>query len=273
MKVYKKTESNKQYHSDKEYISSSGLRMYLKSPLHYKHYVEHGEESNPAFVMGSLYHTAILEPEKLKLEYIRTIHRPDQSKGMTAKTNKEWRSGLEARGRHVVDEMTWETVQAMKKKLSESDDLVRLIDKGMNEHSYYIDGFEGVKVKTRPDKVTKHAVIDFKTTDNASVEGFTRTIFKYGYHIQAALYLDVLKQFESQDRQFVFVVQEKKEPYAYQLFRLDEEVIEYGRWKYLDLIEKHKKCLEEDKWGGYEQFNEESSKGVTTIKLPGWINY
>lgn len=266
-------ETNKEYHSKKDYISSSGLRMYQRSPEYYAYYLEHGEETNPAFVMGSLYHTAILEDTKLDEEYVLSSNRPDQVHGMTSKANKEWKSSCEAQGRTVVDEVTWNTIQEMKLKLRENPLMNKLMDKGINEESYYIDDFYGAKVKARPDKVTKYAVIDLKSTDNASTEGFTRTMFKYGYHIQAAFYLDILKEFDNTPRQFVFVAQEKKAPYSYQIFRLDDDVIEYGRWQYQDLLEKHKKCMSENRWGGYEQFNELSEAGVTTINLPYYINY
>lgn len=271
MQKFIKEESNKEYHADKSYISSSGLRMYLKSPAHYKHYELHGEDTNKAFVMGSLYHTALLEPEKLGDDYELAINRPEIDKGMTSKMNKEWKVWCEGQGRSVIDEETWKTIEAMKTRLRENEQIGKLIDKGMNERSYYIEDYKGVRVKVRPDKVTKHAIIDFKTTDNASTEGFTRTIFKYGYHIQAAMYLDVLKEFEGNNRQFVFVVQEKKEPYAYQLFRLSKEVIDYGRQECERLLEIHKECVEKNEWKGYEYFNEISEQGVQEIVLPSWI--
>lgn len=273
MKAFKLTESNKDYHANTEFISSSGLRLYLKSPEHYLHYIQNGQESKPAYVFGSFYHTSILEPEKLDEEYVREMMKPDQLHGMTAKANKEWRAYIEASGKSVIDEATAEKVEMMKEKLKTSPDLTKLVDKGINEESYYVEGFEGCKVKVRPDKVTANAIIDLKTTDNASTEGFTRTIFKYGYHIQAALYLDVLGQFDKKDRQFVFVAQEKTEPYSYQIFRLSDDIIEYGRWQYKDLLAKHKKCSDEMKWGGYESYNEISERGVTTINLPSWIQY
>lgn len=252
-----------------KYINSTGLRKYLKNPEAYKHYTLAGEDETPAKVFGAFYHTSVLEPAKIRAEYALEDQRPELDKGMTSKLNKEWKAGLK---KTLVSKSVATTVVGMKKKLTANPNLAGLIDKGMNEESYYVDDFKGIKVKVRPDKITKTAIMDLKTTTDASTDGFTRTIFKYGYHIQAALYLDVLKLFDPADRQFVFVAQEKDEPYSYQIFRLSNEVIEYGRYQYEELIELHKKCVRENKWGGYEIFNEQSEYGVQEIVLPHWIN-
>lgn len=268
LKMRKITESNKNYHANKEYISSSGLRKYKSCPEKYLAYINEGDIQTPSKVFGSLYHTLILEPEKLKEEYYTEDDRPEIEKSMASKHNSLWKKNLD---KPLLSNSMVIEAKAMKERLKGDERLKGLIDKGMNEVSYYSDDLEGVKVKIRPDKITKNAIIDLKTTTDASVEGFTRTVFKYGYHVQAALYLDVLKQFDPQDRQFVFVVQEKTAPYSFQLFRCDDEVIRYGREEYRELLKIHKECVEKNSWGGYETRNETSEYGVATIELPYWL--
>lgn len=261
-----KTENNKTYHDNIEYISCSALKQYLKSPAHYKAYIEEEREQTPALIFGSFYHLMILEPAKVKEEFITELDRPDKTKIMRAQMNKQWKENSD---KTYINMKDVGLVLDMKKVLNDNENLKYLINKGVNEVSYYLEDLEGVKVKCRPDKITENAIIDLKTCEDASVEGFTRQIFKYGYHIQAAMYLDILQQITGKERQFIFLAQEKKKPYAYQIFRVDNTILEQGRYEYKELLKLHKKCLERNEWLGYESFSD-SEYGVVDLTIPGW---
>lgn len=261
----KKIETNKAYHNTTEYISCSGLKEYLKSPAHYQAFLKEQPESK-ALTFGSYYHLLVLEPEKIKKEFATDGQRPDQTKGMTAKVNKEWKDSLTI---EYISEEDVQIAEDMKNQLEKNPNLKNLIGKGINEESYYLDDFEGVKVRCRPDKVTDNAIIDLKTCSDASTEGFLKQIFKYGYHIQAAFYSDILKQIDGKDRQFVFIAQEKKAPYAFQVFRVDHTILLQGRSEYKELLKVHKHCIETNTWGGYETYSE-SEYGVVELSIPAW---
>ena len=66
--------SNEDYHGDREFESSSSLKLFLFDPKsYYKKYVlqekEHDKEKT-AFIFGSYIHSCILEPAKTTSEFV-----------------------------------------------------------------------------------------------------------------------------------------------------------------------------------------------------------
>jgi exodeoxyribonuclease VIII len=105
--------------------------------------------------------------------------------------------------------------------------------------------------------------VDFKSTDNASKDAFSKSIANYGYARQAAYYLDLAKDSGLPHTEFVFVAVEKEPPYAVGIYQLDQESIQWGRKKYTDLLSLYIKCRDENHWPGYSQEPQ-------IISLPQW---
>jgi hypothetical protein len=90
---------------------------------------------------------------------------------------------------------------------------------------------EGMLLKGRVDIVAidQHGattIADVKTTEDASIEAFSKTIAQYGYAQQAAYYMDLLGA-----SHFVFIAVEKTAPYAVGVYCLDAASIAVGREK------------------------------------------
>lgn len=68
------TATNREYHSDKSYLSSSSFKLLLQSPAQF--HKEHNlgerkvEEEKEHFTAGSLLHTIVLEPHLVDTEYV-----------------------------------------------------------------------------------------------------------------------------------------------------------------------------------------------------------
>src|SRR5690606_1177382 len=139
---------------------------------------------------------------------------------------------------------------------------------GEIELSHYTE-LNGVKVKVRPDKLKKRACIDLKTTDDASPAGFARSCHEFGYHISAALYLDVLETFGGKPRKFMFIAQEKKWPYVAQVYVASDALLAQGRYEYTIALERYKEALENGA-KGYEIYAEPGMQGIITLDLPHW---
>jgi exodeoxyribonuclease VIII len=279
-----KKDSNEEYHSKKEFISCSGLKKIKKSPLHYRE-----EENNftEAKAFGSAYHTFILEPELFETEYyifddsaICSILIGEGAKSPRATKNyKDWYDSemRVANGRPTVDTVTYNMLIAMRDRLMRHRYVKSLLSKGEAEMSVYctIQIMTGqiIKVKIRPDynKKEKRIVSDLKSTKDASKEGFPKVCGEFDYHLQAALYSDIMNEIEGVDLgwDFFFIAQEKTKPFAFNIFESSPQFIAQGRYEYEQLLMLYAWCLENDTWPGYQCFTE-NRFGVNELNLPTW---
>jgi exodeoxyribonuclease VIII len=132
---------------------------------------------------------------------------------------------------------------------------------------YWKDLDTDVLCRGRIDWITESGhtpyIVDIKSTQNANPESFQRDVFKYGYHIQAAMYWDGLLTLGYSPDSFVFSAWEKRPPYATALYFMTDEVLEAGRNEYKKLLKVYAKCLETDNWPGY-------SNNIEPLILPEW---
>lgn len=143
-----------------------------------------------------------------------------------------------------------------------------LIGGGVSEKSIFCrDGFRWVRI--RPDLLyvrdSDVVCVDYKTCMDASADGFARNVYDYGYHQQAALYIDVLgKLYPGRDVTFLFVAQEKRAPYLYNIFELDPQDMELGRLLNGYALRIWESCVATEKWGSC------TSGRINSLSLPGW---
>lgn len=277
-------DSNEVYHSKKEYISCSGLKQIKKSPLHFK--LEEKKETE-AMTFGSAYHSYILEEELFNEEYhifdetaILNILIGEGSKSPRA-TNK-YKDWFEcemriANGKQTINNGTLNMLKAMKDRLTHHRYANTLITKGEAEMSVYceIELMTGqrVKVKIRPDykKDSKRIITDLKSAASAAVNNFPRAAADMNYHLQAALYSDIMEAVEGKGMgwDFFFIAQEKTLPYAFNIFQSSAQFLAQGRYEWEALIMLYAWCMENNKWPGYQGFTE-SRFGVNELNLPAY---
>lgn len=265
------SDSNEYYHSQSG-ISASGLKQVKKSPAHYK-YEE--IEQTPAMYFGSMYHAFVLENERFYKEYtvVDPSKRPDQKFGMSAIANKLWFETFD----NPITIETHEQLKAMREALFRHPYAKSLLTGGEVEHSYYCELDIGpekpLQVRFRPDNVkhNKRIVVDLKTAADASADGFKTAAAKHDYQIQAALYADLMELImdEPLGYQFFFVAQEKKVPYAFNIFEASPQFRSVGRYEYEILLMLYAYCLEADKWPGYQIFCQ-NKYSVNSLDLPPW---
>ncbi|MDZ4154211.1 PD-(D/E)XK nuclease-like domain-containing protein, partial [Methylicorpusculum sp.] len=58
--------SNAAYHKDQSSVSSSQLKLLLRSPLHFQQGLNEAHEETPAMRIGTAIHTALLEPDQFR---------------------------------------------------------------------------------------------------------------------------------------------------------------------------------------------------------------
>ena len=275
------------YYGLKDFISYSGLKNLKTSPAHYKQYKdEPAEVETDAMAFGSAYHTYILEPERFEAEYYvfddDAIYQVLIGEGFksprSTKQYKEWQeSEMRVIGdRKVIEKDNYKKIVDMKEKLMQHYYCRALLSKGEAEKSItgILHTTEGdINLKGRPDYIRpdKHFIIDLKTTFDASVDGFTRAAADGGYHIQAALYSDLMEMITNDGRgwSFYFIAQEKRKPYAFNIFEASAQFIGQGRYEYEQLLKLYNMCLKEGRWPGYHVFCQWKS-GNIELNLPPW---
>ncbi len=131
-----------------------------------------------------------------------------------------------------------------------------------------VDPDTGIEIKGQPDVclVDENIIVDLKTTGDASPGEFERSVLKYGYHIQAAFYIDMVKRkhclANEPEPKFLILALEKSPPYCVASYYLNDEFIEYGRSEYKRALEIYKNC--NGKFPGYGSKPKE-------LFLPNWL--
>lgn len=278
---------DRDYYSLEEFISYSGLKNLKKSPAHYRQYKDEPlDVETDAMAFGSAYHTFILEPEKFEQNYYvfddDAIYQVLIGEGFksprSTKQYKEWaESEMRLIGdRKTIEKSDFQKIKDMKDKLMSHYYCRALLSGGEAEYSITgtLQTSEGdINLKARPDyvKANKHFIIDLKTTFDASEDGFTRAAADNDYHIQAALYSDLMEMITGDSRgwSFFFIAQEKRKPYAFNIFEASPQFIGQGRYEYEQLLKLYKMCVDENRWPGYQVFREWKS-GNIELNLPKW---
>ena len=251
------------YHAD-EGISSSGISLILDCPKRYWQEYLSGKPTDrkgKQYDIGQAMHTAILEPAKLQDRF----YFASESFDLRTKAGKEAFTRVEAEAGHRTIlrgadcEMILDMEAAVKNHpLWEKVELA----KGNIEHSIYWDGgIYKTRLRARPDFYNENIIIDLKTTE--SIASFSKSVYSYGYHRQAAMQLDGLESIDGKKRHFAFFVIEKKAPYLTACFTLDDEALELGRKEYLEGAATYSECQRYNVWPGYEQ-------KIQLLSLPKW---
>ena len=95
---------------------------------------------------------------------------------------------------------------------------------------------------------------------------FGRAAAAYGYHMQAAWYLDLWRDLGADVEAFAFIVQEKTPPYLVEVVELDEDALDLGRRRNARALEIYRDCRASGVWPGYSGRDDQS----TTVDLPPW---
>ena len=274
MKAQIKKETIQDYLAKVEYISSHGLMNILRSPFHYKKLLERKKPPSKSMIIGSAFHSLLLEP-KVFAEQYAVFCKPEADKTMSSKANKEgferlktgnpYKTILIEDDANVIIQMADEV-----NKVKGAKDLLNL--KGNVEESIYLE-VDKIKIKIRPDKYTENgALIDVKTTKNAHPDAFRRDCLTYHYDLQLAFYADMLKEVTGTEYKDLFIIAvENNYPYACQVYSCSETgFIDIGRGRYQKAMEIYKECLKSGKYPGYEKLAN-NDYGIYDLSLPDWF--
>lgn len=247
-------------------LSSTGARTLISEcPAAYRYGVQ---EPKTEFEIGNAAHLLCLQPEDFAAHVVE-IEQDDYR----TKDARAARDEARAAGKIPLLPAQATMVRAMRNAIMADPVGSLAFRNGKPEQSlFWRDPEFGIWCKTRPDWLPDHRryLVDIKTTTCAAPAAFTKAIASYGYHQQAAWYLDGVEAvFGVRPERFAFVAVEKKEPYLVSTFWLDEEAIGWGRILNRKARGLFAWCLRNDTWPGYRP-DPVGAPGAFTASLPSW---
>lgn len=146
----------------------------------------------------------------------------------------------------------------------------RLVESSMKQESAFAkDPNTGLMRKVRPDMRAEDngrriVLADLKSTfrGGAATSAWIQHCARMNYHIQDSYYSDVYRDLWEAPY-FVFVVVERKPPYAVRLFQLDVDGKKFAREEYSSALQQFRKCQETGVWPAYDE-------EIRVVSLPNW---
>ncbi len=219
--VIEKLRDDEHYYGDfgKKYLSNSDISALLTNPLA----LGKPSEPRPAFLVGGYFHTAILEPDKLKK------YRVIPSSTRNTKAYKEMSNGELCLLQHEVD-----AIELLSDTMLENNICKGLIrDSNTEYETPAIAEIEGEMWKGKADIVNHNEklVIDLKTT--ADITRFKWSASKYNYDSQAYIY----RMLFGYDMLFIVI---DKNTHQLGLFDCSTEFYEKGKDKVQRAVEAYR---------------------------------
>ena len=219
--VINKLRNDEHYYGDfgKKYLSNSDIGTLLTNPLA----LGKPSEPRPAFLVGGYFHTAILEPDKLKK------YKVIPSSTRNTKAYKEMSGGELCLLQHEVD-----AIELLSDTMLANDVCKGLIrDSNTEYETPAIAEIEGEMWKGKADIVNHNEklVIDLKTT--ADITRFKWSASKYNYDSQAYIY----RMLFGYDMLFVVI---DKNTHQLGLFDCSPEFYEKGKDKVQRAVEAYR---------------------------------
>lgn len=246
-------------------VSHTMLKHMHPTPAHLQAYLQEKPEPSAAMILGSLVHSLVLEPER---PLPRLAIKPAEMK-FTTREGKAWRDEQQRAGKLIITEAEFKTLLGCVSAVSKHTVCREIFAHGQSEVSVFQKFFNldnTVLRKARLDFVPDgNALVDVKTTQDASPEAFAKEIVSYRYHTQAAYYLDIWNDATERPFKqcFLFIAVEKVPPYLVAVYNLDIQAIEKGRAEnHADLC-TYMACAERGEWPGYAQ-------EIVNLNLPPW---
>lgn len=208
----------------KQALSSSIIKTILKSPKEYQRYLnKEGDDDTQPLRDGKLFHWRVLEPEKFDDLNIVDI---------ASKNTKAYKEAVAEFG-SVFTRKEVNMAIELADVLHNNKEAMELITDGDYEVPQ-MQMIDGVPIRGKADILLHDThIIDLKTT--ADISTFRWSAKKYGYDLQAYLYLQLFPEAEK----FTFLCIDKK-THDVGIFECSDEFLQSGKEK-LDLgIQRYK---------------------------------
>ncbi len=266
-----------------EAASNSRLSQLLRSPAHLEAYLDEPQKDTLALKLGRAIHTAILEPDSFDSNFVIAGTCEETKKDGNRCTNdgkvfdakKGWLCGVHGKNAIALDDRRlvltadhYATCKGARDSVHTTYRAASRLLRGDGRVELSAVWNHGdVRCKGRFDRhspgIAGGAIVDLKTTMNASKREFERSIFTHGYFRQGAFYLRGAQALGIPAEHFVIIAVEKEPPYAVGVYRLTEGAIDAGEQQLVALLQRYAECMSAGTFPGYPD-------RVEDIALPDW---
>ena len=225
---------------DSEYRNATGLSKsmlshFLRSPAHYLAHCDMTSEATAAMQFGTAYDAEILQQKPSDFYAVM----PDvDGRTKEGKAIKE-QFKIDSNGKAVISPKEADLLPLMKKALYEHPTASRLLRtltyKQVAVFGTMQVGDKKVRLKGLLDgyNEAEGIIVDLKTAEDSSPEGFRKAIWKYKYAYQNIQYQWLVNNAGKPVKDFVFIVQEKEPPFAVGCYSIsvDDLALTYQSWE------------------------------------------
>ncbi|MGH6656561.1 MAG: PD-(D/E)XK nuclease-like domain-containing protein [Actinocrinis sp.] len=243
-------------------LSVSGAKLLLQAPAKFDYARHHPHQSTKAMDLGTTVHGLVLG----KGADIAVCHYDN----WTTKAARQARDDAAADGMIPMLARDWQQAKAIAGAVLKHPTTGGLFTEGDAEVSmFWRDAEFGIWLRGRADYMTFFtgpAIVDFKTTKDASPEGFAKSVYEYGYHRQDPHYREGWASVlgcDWQDIDFIFACVETEPPYLVAAYRVIPAHVELGREQNRIARERFRDCVKSGRWPGY-------SEEIEDLELPYW---
>lgn len=244
--------SNTAYHADKDYLSSSVVKLALFGVMAFKSYMDNlgksEKKSTAALDFGTLVHTIVLEPKEFDNEYVIYDGETTETGLIPAKVRKE--QALLHPTKTVVTKAAYNLACKIRKNCELDPKVFDLLfkDEGENEVSYFtICDHSGFRVKVRLDRgiLTRAIIVDLKTAEKIDQYSFQKEV-KFNRHYDLSAYMYVMQVLKATGVlcDFYWVVAGKDELAQIAVYKASAQTLLDGQEKYFRAMANIKRAKE-----------------------------
>lgn len=274
-----------EYHADKTWFSSTGLKKAKKSLKLFKLFLDgyFDDETKSHFMFGNAFELALLSPDEFNnkvavedeiLTQIYTVN-PNTKSPRSTNQYKEWYDEQIKLQKYIIKEDGKESFRVIEEMLKScyADAVIQKLISGI-EYNYslcWIDKETGLQLKTRPDicKVKKNIIVNLKTTTDGSPEQFSKDLAKLDYPFQACMEIDgaLSTGFMSSVDNYYWLVVEKEPPFSATLYEFMPDDIKWCMDEYQYTLRTVKEALDKNLFPSYSQ-RASNKYGILEAKIP-----
>ena len=247
-------------------VRSSHLKGFKRSARHAREQIL-GDTETAAKTLGQALHVALLEPNLFSKSYAAA---PKVDRRTNIGKNTWAHFQADNAGKIPLLKEEYDECMALAEAAHGHPDAVELLsnEKAMREVTLVWQEANGLYGKARLDLLTTYrgysAIVDIKTTRDASPKWFARDADTYSYQLQAAWYLRGADALQPIPRRYILLAIEKGKPHGVALYEFDEPFLADGRRQIEKALVAYKNATDSGVWPGYPL-------GIHTLQAPGWI--